>query len=431
MRVPVSTNVVGGPCSQEMGSLQVRDRSRKVRMTIVQFLIVLGIVGISHISAGQDRGHLPPADSSIVIGISNVQSGPSSALGQKLVEGSRSYFEVVNHAGGIYGRQIDIVLKDDRYEPDPAVQNTNDLISKDRVFFLFDYIGTPTLTRVLPLLKYYEGDEIVNVAPFTGADPQRKPPYDRYVFNIRASYREETRALVRYFHGKGYRRIGYFGQADAYGKSGEIGVKSALAAYGLNLVGAASYRRNAPFETSMKEQVEILRSQGAEAVISVGAYGPCAAFIRDARQIGWKVPIANVSFVGADAMLSLLLEYSEKAGQDLTAGLINSQVVPSPDETGYPLVARYRAHFSRQNAGFISLEGWLNAMVVSEALKRAGPNPSRADFIKAMESLHGWDPGLGVRLEFSHTSHQGMHKVWLTRTEQGQWVPERDIGAMP
>ncbi|HJX84368.1 MAG TPA: ABC transporter substrate-binding protein, partial [Candidatus Angelobacter sp.] len=305
------------------------------------------------------------------------------------------------------------------------------LITKDHVFFLFDYVGTPTLTRVLPLLKYYEDQQIVNVAPFTGADPQRKPPYDKYVFNIRASYREETQALVRYLYGKGYRRIGYFGQADSYGKSGEIGVKSALSVYGLNLVAIASYRRNAPFDTSMKEQVEILRAQGADAVISVGAYGPCAAFIRDARQAGWKVPIANVSFVGPEAMLKLLTEPSGKAGQDLTVGLINSQVVPSPEETRYPLVADYRAHVSPEKAGFISLEGWLNAAVVTEALKRAGPSPTRATFIKAMESLHDWDPGLGVKLEFSPTSHQGMHKVWLTRTERGRWVQERDLGTVP
>jgi branched-chain amino acid transport system substrate-binding protein len=411
--------------------LHVSNMSGKVKIVILRSLAVLGIAGTGDFAASQHRDQTKPAPSPIVIGVSNVQSGPSSALGQKLLAGSRAYFDIVNGTGGIHGRQIEIVLKDDRYEPDPAVQNTNDLITKDNVFFLFDYVGTPTLTRVLPLLKYYEGQEIVNVAPFTGADPQRKPPYDKYVFNIRASYREETQALVRYLYGKGYRRIGYLGQADSYGKSGEIGVKSALAVYGLNLVANVSYRRNAPFETSMKEQVEILRSQGADAVISVGVYGPCAAFIRDARQAGWKVPIANVSFVGSDAMLNLLVESSRKTGQDLTAGLINSQVVPLPEETGYPLVAAYRAHVSPQRAGFISLEGWLNAVVVSEALQRAGSNPTRARFIKAMESLQGWDPGLGVKLEFSSARHQGMHRVWLTKTEHGRWVSERDSGAVP
>ncbi|HWZ97400.1 MAG TPA: ABC transporter substrate-binding protein [Candidatus Dormibacteraeota bacterium] len=360
----------------------------------------------------------------ILVGVSNAQSGPSASLGQNLLRGSKAYWETVNQKGGIFGRKIVLLVKDDKYEPDPAVQNTNDLIEKDEVFFLFDYVGTPTLTRVLPLLKYYEGKKIVNVAPFTGADPQRKPPYDKYVFNIRASYREETRALVRYLYAKGYRRIGYFGQADAYGKSGEIGVRDALAELGLTPVETVSYRRNQPFESDMTAQVSILRQAGVDAVVAVGVYGACGAFIRDARMQGWNVPVANVSFVGAEVMLEKLRDVSRKSGRNFTENLINSQVVPSPEDTRYPLVADFRAHVPPENVGFITLEGWLNAVVVTEALHRAGSTASREDFIHAMESLKGWDPGLGVPLEFSASNHQGLHRVWLTRTKDGHWVPE-------
>ena len=386
-------------------------------------LLIATSTGVAGQSRAQTRRELPP----ILIGISNVQSGPGKDLGINLLEGSRRYFNLVNQAGGIHGRRIELRIRDDQYEPDPAVHNTQNLIDQDKVFFLFDYVGTPTLTRVLPLLKYYEQEHIVNVAPFTGAEPQRQPPYDKYVFNIRASYREETEALVRYFYGKGYRRIGYFGQADAYGKSGESGVKSALTARGLRLISSVSYRRNSPLGTSMKEQVEILRSQGVDAVIAVGVYGPCAAFIHDARAAGWSAPIANVSFVGADALLQMLIEDGKKDGLDLTAGLIASQVVPSPQETRYALVRSYRKQFPGPKAGFISLEGWLNAAVVTKALRRAGRNPSRADFIRAMDSLSGWDPGLGVKLEFSRSGHQGLHQIWLTKVEHGRWVPELDF----
>jgi branched-chain amino acid transport system substrate-binding protein len=363
---------------------------------------------------------LPP----IVIGVSNVQSGPSSELGHELVLGSQSYFDLVNSEGGIHGRRISILLKDDKYEPDPAVTNTNELIEHDKVFFLFDYVGTPTLTRTLPLLRYYESDNIVNVAPLTGADPQRLPPYNRFVFNIRASYREETRALVRYFYSKGYRKLGIFAQADAYGKSGELGVNEALAAFGLTAVSVVSYTRNQPFEDDMSVQVKLLRDAGADAVIAVGVYGPSAAFIRDSRASGWNVPIANLSFVDATWMLDKLRDVSKKVGRDLTLNLINSQVVPSPDDLSYPLVAQYHEHTASADSTFVGLEGWLNAVVVTEALRRAGPNPSRVNFIRAMESLHGWDPGLGAGLEFSPTNYQGLHRVWLTRTLNGRWIPE-------
>jgi len=331
---------------------------------------------------------------------------------------------LVNAGGGVFGRQLSILLKDDKYEPDPAVKNTNELIGQDKAFFLFDYVGTPTLTRTLPLLRYYQSENIVNVAPFTGADPQRLPPYNQFVFNIRASYREETHGLVRYFHSKGFTKLGIFAQADAYGKSGELGVVNALAEFGLKVERVVTYTRNQPFEDDMSAQVKLLREAGVDAVVTVGVYGPAAAFVRDARLSGWGVPIANLSFVNASEMLQKLRDASRATGKDLTVDLINSQVVPSPDDSRYPLVAEFRAHTAAEDCSFIGLEGWLNAVVVTEALRRAGPNPTRLSFIQAMESLHGWDPGLGTAFEFSPANHQGLHRIWLTRTENGIWVPE-------
>src|SRR2546426_1432947 len=137
------------------------------RMTALS-LFAVAIVCCTRLSsqtlapASGDRASAAP----IIVGVSNVQSGPSRSLGQNLLRGSAAYFELSNKQGGIYGRTISIVLKDDKYEPDPAVQNTSELIEKDKAFFLFDYVGTPTLTRVLPLLKYYEKEKIINVAPF-------------------------------------------------------------------------------------------------------------------------------------------------------------------------------------------------------------------------------------------------------------------------
>jgi branched-chain amino acid transport system substrate-binding protein len=396
---------------------------------VLSRLATVGVGCICALAAATDASGgdiASPANTpAIVVGVSNVQSGPSSDLGHELVLGSQTYFDLINSRdGGIHGRRISILLKDDKYEPDPAVKNTNEFIERDEVFFLFDYVGTPTLTRTLPLLRYYQSDNIVNVAPLTGADPQRLPPYSQFVFNVRASYREETRALVRYFYAKGYRNLGILAQADAYGKSGELGVNDALAAFGLSALRTVTYRRNQPFEDDMSPQVKLLRDAGVDAVIAVGVYGPSAGFIRDSRMSGWNVPIANLSFVDAVAMLAKLREASRKLGKDLTLNLINGQVVPSPDDLSYPLVAEYRAHTAVGDSTFIGLEGWLNAVIVTEALRRAGPDPSRIGFIHAMESLHGWDPGIGTALEFSSTNHQGLHRVWLTRTANGRWIPE-------
>lgn len=387
--------------------------------------MALGLMLFCH-SASAETADLPaPSQSPIKIGVSCVLTGPSSALGSNLCAGARAWFDRVNAEGGIHGHAIQLIVKDDQYEPDPAVLNTQDLIEKEHVLFLFNYVGTPTLTRVLPLLSYYRDENVVNVAPFTGAAPQRKPPYSAHVFNIRASYVDETRVLVHHFLAQGFTKIGFLGQADAYGKSGEAGVSAALKARGLEPVSIATYRRNQPSDTSMRAQVELLRSSGAEAVICVGVYGPCSTFIAECRRSGWEIPIANVSFVGSQSLLDRLRKLSAEESRDFTRNLINSQVVPPTNDERHPLVRDFNSVFGKgPDPSPVVFEGWLNAAVVTEALRRAGPNPTRVDFIAAMETLGGWDPGIGCPLGFSRTNHLGLSRVWLERTQRGHWVPE-------
>ena len=143
-----------------------------------------------------------------------------------------AYFREINDAGGIDGRRITLKLYDDGYQPDPCVQNTLKLMLEDDVFLLFGYVGTPTVTRVLPMLKKFQEEQIYMFFPFTGAQPQREPPYGDFAFNLRASYRQETAGLVENFLATGRRRIAVFYQADAYGRSGWAGVRAALENHG-------------------------------------------------------------------------------------------------------------------------------------------------------------------------------------------------------
>src|SRR5262249_10195202 len=195
-----------------------------------------------------------------------------------------------------------IVIKayDDNYNPIPAIANTVHLIEKDWPFVLFGYVGTPTVTRILPLLKRYEDRSAYLFFPFTGAEPHRRPPYDQFVFNLRASYRQETAGLVDHLVAVGRKRIAVFYQIDAYGRNGWEGVRSALGRHGLRLAGEATYRRGTTYAASLRPQVDVLRRADPDAIIAVGAYAACAAFVRDARDSGWDVPIANVSFVGSE-----------------------------------------------------------------------------------------------------------------------------------
>jgi ABC-type branched-subunit amino acid transport system substrate-binding protein len=219
-------------------------------------------------------------------------------------------------------------------------------------------------------------------------------------------------------------------------------VRNALKRHDLRMVGEATYRRGTPFTASMKAQVDILREGDPDAIICVGAYAACAAFVRDARDAGWDVPIANVSFVGSESLVALLAEAGQKAGRDYTRGLINSQVVPSYHDTGLPAVRRYRELMDRHKPmppeelrpegykplpySFVSFEGYLNAALLVEALKKMGDRPERSRFREVMESLDGVDLGLGDPVSFGPKKHQGSSQVYYTVVEDGRFVPVKE-----
>jgi len=400
---------------------------------------------------GATRGAAPGAETPIAsapgvtakevkIGMSAAFKGTAAGLGTEFYRGAQVYYNDVNAKGGVYGRTINVVALDDDYNPLPCIKNTIQLVEKEGVFFLSNYVGTPTLTRALPVIKRY-GDVIL-IGNFTGAQPQREAPYVEHVFNIRASYRQEMMTQVERFWQQGLRKFGVYYQIDAYGRSGTDGVARGLALKGSRIVAEATYQRGARFDEDMTPAAKALRDAGVEVVLCTGAYQGCGAFVKSARDLGWDAPISNVSFVGSDAMLSLLLKHGQAHGRDYTRHLINSQVVPSYDDTSLPAVAEYRQLMDKyaptmteslrdpsyvpQRYSFISLEGFINAKVIVEGLRRAGVNPNRAMLKQALESIKTLDLGIGAPLSFGPERHQGLDNVYFTRVENGRWVPITD-----
>ena len=382
----------------------------------------------------------------ITIGMSAAFRGPSRALGIEFYRGANAYFDQVNASGGVNGRRIVIKALDDGYTPLPALRNTLTLVEQDDVFALFGYVGTPTVTRVLPLLKMNADRPLYLLFPFTGANPQRQPPYDRFVFNLRASYQQETAGLVDRLVERGLTKFGVFYQIDAYGRSGWEGVRDALARHGLKLVGEATYQRGQEYAADMSEPVDILREAGAEVVISVGSYAACAAFIRDARNAGWDAPIANLSFVGAESLLALLAREGESAGKDYTSGLVISQVTPSYADDSLPAVREYRELMAGYDGvappGYeaeaydpptyssVSIEGFLSAKLFVEILRRMGETPDRSRLAATIEGVQDLDLGVGAPVSFGPDRHQGMDAVYYITVRDLELVPLDDWGAL-
>ena len=427
---------------------------RRTMLKVLSGAAAGGVLGLSRRTWGQApaRSLADPRGGAagvythdIRIGMSAAFKGPSAGLGSELYRGAMAYYTEVNQRGGVHGRTISVVALDDGYEPTPCIKNTIELIEREQVFFLSNYVGTPTLTRALPVIKRYADRQVILVGNFTGAQPQREEPYLDQVFNVRASYRQEMMTLVERFWQTGVRRFGVYYQIDAYGRSGTDGVARGLAQHGTRIAAEATYVRGARFEDDTTPAVQALRQAGVEAVLCTGAYQGCGAFVRTARDMGWAVPISNVSFVGSEAMLALLVKHGQATGRDYTQALVNSQVVPSYDDVSLPGVVEYRALMDKHNPqvpealrdpkhppeqlSFRSLEGFVNARVIVEGLRRAGPNPSRAAFRQALESLKSFDLGIGAPLTFGPERHQGLDNVYFTRVVSGRWAPITDWAA--
>jgi ABC-type branched-subunit amino acid transport system substrate-binding protein len=385
----------------------------------------------------------PPgaAQNEIVLGMSAAFTGASGQLGTELYRGAQAHFAELNARGGIGGRHVRILPYDDEYTPSRTIRNTIRLIEQDRVPLLFGYVGTPTVTRVLPLLKRYEDAGPYLLFPFTGAEPHRVLPYRDFVFNLRASYLQETAGLVDHFVRIGRRRVGIFYQADAYGRSGWDGVRKALARHGLTLSAEATYHRGATYATDMTAQVDALRGSSADVVVAVGAYAACAAFVRDVVDAGWSVPVANLSFVGSESLLELLREEEQRSGRNYTGHLINSQVVPSYEDLRLAGVREYRDLMARHRPAppafaatgavlpplsFVGFEGFLNARLLTEILRRTGGQTDRASILRAFRSVDRFDLGIDAPVSFGPTRTQGLDTVYYTRVQGERFVPLDD-----
>ncbi|MBC7991738.1 MAG: ABC transporter substrate-binding protein [Rhizobacter sp.] len=367
---------------------------------------------IQHMAATSVALALPSfaqTDRRIVIGQSAAFSGPAAQLGIQMNKGAKVYFDALNATGGVNGNTIELRTLDDGYEPDRCKANTERFIAKDGVFALFGYVGTPTCLAALPVVNEAKA---VFFGPFTGAESLREP-FSKNVFHIRASYFDETALIVKQLTSLGLTKIAVFYQNDAYGKAGLDGVVRALKASNLAPVATGTVERNT---VNVSQAVKDIAATKPEAVVQISAYKSSAAFIREARKIGYGGTFYNVSFVGTQAL-------ADELGKE-ARGIMISQVMPSPFSSTAPLSREYLEAVAKAGAdatpNYSSMEGYVAAKVFTEGLKRAGRNPTRESFITAMESVQNLNLG-GFNVNFGARDHVASRFVELSMlTEDGK-----------
>ncbi len=344
------------------------------------------------------------SDSVLVLGQSVPLTGPAAQLGIQFREGAKLYFNQINAKGGINGRTIDLRTLDDGYEPEKTVANTKKFLA-DGVFALFGYVGTPTSVAALPLATEAKTPFF---APFTGAQVLREP-FNRYAIHVRASYFDETAAIVKQAAAVGIKKFSVFYQNDAYGKAGLEGVERALKTLNLPMTSTGTVERNS---VDVKKAVADIMAKQPEAIVQISAYKSCAAFIREARKAGFGGTFYNVSFVGTQALLTEL-------GKD-ARGVVVSQVMPYPYSPNTALSGEYLEALKAVSAtnkditaNYSSIEGYIAAKIFAEALRRAGRNASREAFITAIASMQNYQMG-GFSVNFGTNQHTASKYVDLT-----------------
>jgi ABC-type branched-subunit amino acid transport system substrate-binding protein len=375
-------------------------KSNEAPMTCNQLRIAL--ILIVSMLGGAARAEDGVTDTKIVFGQVAALTGPAQDLGQGMRQGILAAFDETNRHGGVNGRTLVLESLDDGYEPEKTVEATKKIIGEDKVFAMIGAVGTPTSKAGQPIAT---AAQVPFIGPFTGAEFLRNP-YNRYVVNVRASYFQETEAWIEHLtKDLGISRIAILYQDDAFGLAGLEGVQRALAKRNMALVASGSFKRNT---TAVKSALlDIMKGQ-PEAVVTVAPYKPVAEFIRTAHQVKMNALFMAISFVGSDSL-------AKELGAE-GAGVIISQVVPSPWDTSLPAVGDYQTAMAVTDPGarpgFVSLEGYLAGRVVIEALKRVSGEPTREKLLDAIVAAP-IDLG-GLTLSYGPAKNQGSDQVFFT-----------------
>jgi branched-chain amino acid transport system substrate-binding protein len=370
-------------------------------------------------------GHqLPAAEASapaeIVLGMSTALTGSAQNLGRDMELGVLAGLARANRNGGVHDRKVRLITLDDGYEPTRTAPNTERLIEKENVLAIVGNVGTPNAIVAVPLANE---QKTLLFAPFSGGPILRNEPPDRYVINFRASYSEEIAAIVDALidiAGVKPREIAFFTQRDSYGDAGFTLGLAALHRHGQiePAILHTGYERNTLAVEGAVADI-IMAKTRPRAVVMIGAYAPCAKFIRLCRDSDLNPLFLNVSFVGSQWLASVL--------GNTNAQIVVTQVVPDPLDDKLPIAGEYRADLQAMDSSacpsFGDFEGYIAARILTLALEKIQGSPTREGIVDALENLGQFDIGLGEPMHLSPTDHQASHRVWPTVLKEGHFLP--------
>lgn len=348
--------------------------------------------------------------SQILIGQTLTLQGGKNEYGAAVRAGVEAAVEQVNRSGGVAGRRLVFKVLDDDNKPERAEANARQLVGQDKVLLLFGSIeGGPSTAVMKAALEL----KVPFFGPMAGS-PTLRLPHQPLVFPVRAEHKDEFRALMAHARSLGMSKVAFVRSDSETGRQHLANVQRLAKDTGIDAVTDLPFKSDIG-DAQLAEMARQIAASGAEVVFNHGGVGMYEKLIRQARQSGVKAYFYAVNS-GSSQLAARL--------GALAHGMIFAQVMPSPWERKTALTRAYQEAFAREKPGqafsYGSLEGYLTARALIEALRRAGPNPTRESFVAGLRNTELDVEGL--KIAYRDNAHTGLPLVDLALvTREGRF----------
>lgn len=350
-------------------------------------LATLGLAGL--------LGFVTPAWAQLRVGMPSGFTGSVAAGVKENHEGAKLYFDTINARGGVNGQKIELITVDDKFDPKVTVEVARELITKQRVLTLFLNRGTPHTQALLPVLAELK---VPLVGPSTGAMALHEP-VNPWVFNVRATYQREAAKAIEHLASIGMTRIAMLETDDSFGADSALGALKGFSKVNQRPALHEKFPRDKPDFTKLAKEVA---ESNAQAVLVIGSAGNTANAIQAIRAAGSRAQAVTLSNNASEGFIKLLGEHAR--------GVIVTQVFPNERSVAYGLIKEAQEFAKAKGLEGVSpamMEGYAAAKVLTEGLRRAGPNPTPVALRDALENLRNYDLG-GLTIGYSPTNHTGL-----------------------
>lgn len=388
----------------------------KKKCGIIILMVSLFLISMTATGYGQQRG---VTKDKIVLGAWIAMSGALAYPGTSFMYATESYFKYINDQGGVNGRKLEYIAYNDDYEPAKSVAAAKKLLEKDQVFMFVTPMGTGTTAAVRPVA---EDTKTIIFGPGSGS-PIFTKPYNPLFFLTIINYYDQMSLAVDYLVNKrGLKKIALFGAAGEIGQVTREGAVARLKKYGLKL---AAYDEARPTDVDVSAQFNKMKNAGSEAVIISATPKPATLMLQEMQKNNWK-PLTLLYGAITDQVPGMAKEAAE--------GAICIQMYPPP-ESNLPEIQKHREimkKYVNKEINTYTIWGYINAKIVVEVLKRLGNNITTESFAREAEKLKNWDTGLGLKMTFTSTNHDGSKMAYFSIVKGGKlekltdWMEVKD-----